>query len=335
MSPDAFYGQSKITPPRPDSGQSYVNNKVIDLLSPIDIERQWSELDIQDQERLKKMLSHADTIFFDLDDTIVVSKRRISPWMAQVISEMLSWNRKVVITTGWKFEVIMRNLVNELPEWTRLENLILFPLFWLEQYEYTENNKYELTRTIEEHEFPENTLDSIWSCLVESLLEDKSFLEWYMHIYGVAPTEKDIYEKILERRWRKWILNYSVSLLWQQVPDEHKAYKWLFDTGRSKRQQLISVISRKLKEKLWDYANNIVMTTGWSTSIDITWWNATKQTWIRDYREKNPEQKRCIFVWDSLQKWWNDHDVTARGMEAIWVKNPEETYGVLVSTFKN
>ncbi len=74
-------------------------------------------------------------IIFDLDDTLAESKSQVQPNMARALTDLLTI-KKVAIITGGKYEQIIKQVISQLPENTRLDNLYLFPTCGASYYHF-------------------------------------------------------------------------------------------------------------------------------------------------------------------------------------------------------
>ena len=84
-------------------------------------------------------------IIFDLDDTLAESKSQVQPNMAQALTDLLTI-KKVAIITGGKYEQIIKQVISQLPENAKLENLYLFPTCGASYYHFVDGawiNVYE------------------------------------------------------------------------------------------------------------------------------------------------------------------------------------------------
>ncbi|CAF4426175.1 unnamed protein product, partial [Rotaria magnacalcarata] len=110
--------------------------------------QKYSALPENFQNHIIEEFRNAETLFFDLDGTLVKSRNPMKTEDGEVFKELLKI-KKVVIVTGGKIGAVEQNLISQLPKDSNFKNLVILPLLGLEQwYSDGEATGYELQHVL-------------------------------------------------------------------------------------------------------------------------------------------------------------------------------------------
>ena len=235
-------------------------------------------------------------VIFDLDGTLAESKNPIDAEMARLLQTLLTFINVAVISGG-DWAQFQKQIIEQLPENSNLQNLSILPTTGAKFYEYDKgwNLRYSESLTTDEKK-------NIMTSLKEALEETGTtvFKTWG--------------EQIEDRESQ-----VTFSALGQHAPLEEKA-KW--DPDFVKRQR-IKVVLDKLVPTL-------SVKLGGTTSIDITKPGVDKAYGIRKLSKiLSLQEKQMIFVGDAIFPGGNDFPATTTKASCIHIKNPEQTKRVI------
>lgn len=236
-------------------------------------------------------------IAFDLDDTLAVSKSKVSDRMAELLSELLR-NYQVCIISGGAYPQFKNQVIDHLHvEHHYLQNLHLMPTCGTRYYRYEDTSKD--WKTIYAEDLPESDRKRIVEIVEESA---RAMDLWTDNPYG----------EIIEDR----LSQISISMLGQKAPAEEK-YAW-FEKNNEKRLELRKVINDKLPE--------FEVRAGGTTTIDITRSGIDKAYGMEKLMEElEISKEEILFVGDKLDEGGNDYPVKALGIDCIAVEGWEDT----------
>ncbi|WP_328583164.1 HAD-IIB family hydrolase [Streptomyces sp. NBC_00370] len=233
-------------------------------------------------------------VAFDLDDTLALSKTKITPRIAKCLEALLS-EKEVCIISGGRYEQFRNQVLDELPLTPELAGrLHLMPtcgtryLRWESggwQDIYAENLKPEQTE------------------LAVSVLSEgaRSLGLWESETWG----------DVIEDRGSQ----VTFSALGQQAPPDAKA---AWDPDGSRKESLRAYAAARLPE--------LEVRSGGSTSIDVTRKGIDKSYGMRKLMAHlGLEIQDVLFVGDRLDEGGNDFPVRAMGVSCISVTGWEET----------
>lgn len=231
-------------------------------------------------------------IVFDLDGTLNESKSPLDAEMAALFTDLLKVTRVAVISGGnWsRFEL---QLLSQLPQNARLENLLLLPTCGTRFHRFT----------------------GTWELLyAEDLTADEKTR--VKEAFRQALTETSY---AADRTWGEIIEDrgsqLTFSALGQGAP---LAAKRAWDPDFKKRNAIKSSLERRIP--------GFSIHVAGMTSVDVTRLGIDKGYGIRKLRDilgiAIPDM---LFVGDALFPGGNDYPAKEAGAPSIQVKNPEET----------
>ncbi len=237
-------------------------------------------------------------IFFDQDDTLCPAKNKADKEIIKLLESLLE-KYKVAITTWWMFKNIDIQILSELSDNAKLQNLILLPTNAAKMFLY-KNWSWQKEYWLD---FEEKEIRYITKVLNNAIIE-----------LDLQPDE--VWWEIVENR--EWA-QITYSALWQKAPLEAKK-QW--DPTKQKRLEIVEYIQNDLKD-YWVY-------TCWTTSIDIVRKWIDKSYWVKKIIEKYKiEPKDIFYIWDALYEWWNDYVVIKTWIDTYKIDNPEDTKKVI------
>ncbi len=235
-------------------------------------------------------------IAFDLDDTVTVSKSKVSDGMAQCVSDLLR-RFDVAIISGGKFGQFKDQLIDHLSlDDEARARLHILPTSGTRYYRYHADGAEWLPEYVED--LSEEEKATIISVLVEAAA-------------ALDLAEAKTYGPVIEDRGSQ----ITYSALGQLAPPELK-YQW--DPQATKKRALRDWAAPKLP--------NMSVRMGGSTSVDVTRIGVDKSYGMRRLIELNGlRMEDVLFFGDQLGEGGNDHPVLELGIECISVRNCEET----------
>jgi hypothetical protein len=236
-------------------------------------------------------------IVFDLDGTLAESKSSLDAEMSLLLAGLLGV-AKVAVISGGDWPQFEKQLVSNLPQGQRMENLLLLPTCGTKFFQYATGEWKKLYA--EDFTAPEK--EKIISSLNRSLGET-----------GFNPVK--VWGEIIEDRGSQ----ITFSALGQQAPLLEKE-KW--DPGFSKRT--------KIKTILDSYIPEFSVRMGGTTSIDVTKPGIDKAYGIRKLRDiLGITIEEMIFIGDALFPGGNDYPAKEAGVLSIQVRDTHETKRVI------
>jgi HAD superfamily hydrolase (TIGR01484 family) len=233
---------------------------------------------------------------FDLDGTLAPSKSAIDSEMATLLGSLLAVV-KVAIISGGAIEQFQKQVVAQLPQGARLEDLSLLPTNGTRFYRYV--NGWELLYS--EDLSPEQKQK------IETALNAAVTASGFAAAKTWGPAIEDRGSQI------------TYSALGQEAPLAEKE-KW--DPDFSKRQ--------KIKETLDKTLADFSVRLGGSTSIDVTLPGIDKAYGIRKLRDiLGIPIELMLYVGDALFPGGNDAPVRTTGADCIQVRDPDESKRVI------
>jgi HAD superfamily hydrolase (TIGR01484 family) len=233
---------------------------------------------------------------FDLDGTLAESKSSLSPEMAGLLGDLLTF-MKVAVISGGAWEQFESQLLAKLPSDDHFENLFLLPTCGTQFYHYTGSweKVYSEDLTTEEQE---RIITSLQKALDESGIKVEK-------IWGDA----------IENRGSQ----ITLSVLGQQAP---LSAKQSWDPDFTKRKKITAILAPLLP----DFAINM----GGTTSIDITKPGIDKAYGINKLRDQlGISIKEMLFAGDAIFEGGNDYPAQEAGVDSIIVRDTRETARVI------
>ncbi|KUO10630.1 HAD-IIB family hydrolase [Streptomyces sp. DSM 15324] len=233
-------------------------------------------------------------VVFDLDDTLALSKAKITPRMAQCLLRLLAV-KNVCIISGGRYEQFQTQVLQELPLKPELaERLHLMPTCGTRYLRWEANGWQDI--------YCENLSDGEKQLSITVLTEGaKSLGLWEEKTWG----------EVIEDRGSQ----VTFSALGQQAPHHAKA---AWDPDGSRRRAL------------WAYAvdrlPDLEVRSGGSTSIDVTKKGIDKAYGMQRLLEHlDLRVEDVLFIGDRLDEGGNDYPVRQMGVPCVAVTGWEQT----------
>ncbi|WP_433891944.1 HAD-IIB family hydrolase [Streptomyces sp. CA-111067] len=242
----------------------------------------------------KELMLPARVVVFDLDDTLALSKAKISPRIARCLTALLA-EAQVCIISGGRLQQFQTQVLDELPlEPEQAARLHLMP---------TCGTRYLRWESGDWREVYYETLSDDEIALVTKVLTD-------------GATELGLWES---RTWGEIIENrgsqVTFSALGQQAPHQVKA-AWDPDGGR--RAALREYAAARLP--------GLEVRSGGSTSIDVTREGIDKGYGMRKLMSHlDVGLDDLLFFGDRLDEGGNDYPVRAMGVRCVAVSSWQQT----------
>ena len=235
-------------------------------------------------------------IVFDLDGTLAESKSSLDAEMAALLNELLGIV-KVAIISGGGWPQFEKQILSNLPNAVRLENLSLLPTCGTQFYQY----------------------NGAW----EKLYSEDFNTEEKKKIMGALKNALDTVDFNIEKFWGETIEDrgsqITYSALGQQAPIKEKT-KW--DPDFTKRVKLRKILATLVPE--------FSVRLGGTTSVDITKPGIDKAYGIMKLRDTlKIEIDEMIFIGDAIFQGGNDYPAEEAGVVSIKIKDPEESKRVI------
>lgn len=251
-------------------------------------------------------------IAFDLDGTLAPSKSPLPDKMAELIRELLQKFEVCVISGGkfGQFEVQLLGNLEASP--TELQRLHLMPTCGTRYYLYDiASNKWELQYA---EDFTEKEKVKIKAALNKGF-DDLDY------------REKKVYGETLEDRGSQ----VTFSVLGQDIVSElgpkGVEMKEAWDPDNSKKQ--------KIRDYVADLIPEFEVRVGGVTSIDVTKLGIDKAYGIKKLLAMlQMSIEDILFIGDRIVEGGNDYPVKAMGVDAVEVKNWEDTALVVETILK-
>ncbi|MEO6536913.1 MAG: HAD-IIB family hydrolase [Candidatus Paceibacterota bacterium] len=237
-------------------------------------------------------------VFFDLDNTLAVSKQVIKPEMAIHLAQLIS-HTHVAIISGGKFEQLITQAATQIcdvPGGTMLSNLHLLPTSGAALYDFMEGSwmlQYE-------ERLSEEEIAVITSALEEGVRET-----------GLVDFSHRLHGDYIENRGSQ----VSLSCLGQEAPLNEKQ---AWDPDHAKRQALQKTIAPLLP--------NFDVKVGGLTTIDVTKHGINKAYGVRKLCDHlSIPILEALYIGDELGAGGNDEVVKETGIPTRSVTGPSET----------
>ncbi|MGV9454052.1 HAD-IIB family hydrolase [Streptomyces sp. NPDC003635] len=233
-------------------------------------------------------------VVFDLDDTLALSKAKITPRMSQCLMRLLS-QKQVCIISGGRYEQFQTQVLEELPLTPELaERLHLMPTCGTRYLRWESGAWQDI--------YCENLSEDEKSLVIEVLTEGaKSLGLW----------EDDTWGDVIEDRGSQ----VTFSALGQQAPHQAKA---AWDPDGSRRGALREYAAERLP--------GLEVRSGGSTSIDVTKKGIDKAYGMQRLLEHlDLRMEEVLFIGDRLDEGGNDYPVREMGVPCVAVTGWEET----------
>ena len=235
-------------------------------------------------------------IVFDLDGTLAESKSSLDAEMAALLNELLGIV-KVAIISGGGWPQFEKQILSNLPNAVRLENLSLLPTCGTQFYQYNGD----------------------W----EKLYSEDFNTEEKKKIMDALKNALDTVDFNIEKLWGETIEDrgsqITYSALGQQAPIKEKT-KW--DPDFTKRVKLRKILATLVPE--------FSVRLGGTTSVDITKPGIDKAYGIMKLRDTlKIEIDEMIFIGDAIFQGGNDYPAEEAGVVSIKIKDPEESKRVI------
>lgn len=244
-------------------------------------------------------------VVFDLDDTLALSKAKISPRMSQCLLRLLS-RTNVCIISGGRYEQFQSQVLEELPLIPELAvRLHLMPTCGTRYLRWEAGGGW--------HDiYCENLADDEKELIVKVLTEGaKSLGLWAEETWG----------DIIEDRGSQ----VTFSALGQQAPHHAKA---AWDPDGSRRRALWTYAAERLPD--------LEVRSGGSTSIDVTKKGIDKAYGMHRLLEHlDLKTEDVVFIGDRLDEGGNDYPVRQMGVPCKAVTSPEETAEYIEALLKS
>lgn len=260
-------------------------------------------------DKTVNIMLEKDVIFCDLDQTLAPSKGKISPQMAEYLSYILQYQKIVIITGGIK-ETVDKNVIAQLPSETNFSNLYIAPIQGNEIFAYNPDIQWYSDDSplyfsqLEKATISPEEVEQIETAL-EQALDEFQITDYTDYPLANGLKTSDIVQKRGEKDV-KWI---SVSLLWQEVPQEYYEYKKNFDIDQKKRQKFIMILKKHLSPevtelfdfKIWGSSTIDIVRKGfdkWSGTQHFFSFHNNLQTDVK----KPLGVENALMFWDSFGK---------------------------------
>ena len=248
-------------------------------------------------------------IIFDLDNTLTKSKETIDEEMSELFFKLLK-EKKVAVISGGSMAQMEKELIFLLKIDSNFSNLHIFP---------TDGTAY----------FAWSIKNGKWEMIYQEAMSGKDKIK-IIDAFSKVLKEIDFYTKYArEDDWGELIedrvSSITFSALGQNAPLNIKE-KWVCD--QKKRLEIKKMLEKVIPEFEIGVAG--------TTSIDVTAKGQNKAYGIEKMVEylKVPKNE-MIFIGDSLFAGGNDNPVINTGVNAISVKNPEETKDLIKKIIGN
>ncbi len=233
---------------------------------------------------------------FDLDGTLAESKSAVDAEMSVLLAGLLEV-AKVAVISGGDWPQFEKQLVSNLPQGQRMENLLLLPTCGTKFFQYGGQWK-----RLYAEEFTPDERENIIVSLSQALV-----------ISGFKPEK--VWGEIIEDRGTQ----ITFSALGQEAPLAAKE-KW--DPDFAKRT--------KIKAILDTYIPEFSVRMGGTTSIDVTKPGIDKAYGIRKLRDiLSIAIDEMIFIGDAIFPGGNDYPPKEMGVLSIQVRDTHETKRVV------
>lgn len=241
-------------------------------------------------------------IFFDLDGTLTESKQVLTKEMAGLVCKLLE-ETKVAIISGGALPQFIKQVIEQLPASTSLENLYLLPTSGASLYEWRDND----WKKVYEERIPESDAKKIERAIEEGAKESGVV---DMNVKTAGPRTE----------YRGGEITFS-ALGQNALFTDKKAW----DPDRLKRRALQSAIERHLPR-------GYVARMGGATSIDINKDGVDKSYGVHQLCERlGISESTSLYVGDELIPHGNDEAVFKTQIQTRAVTTPADTAHFIIS----
>src|SRR5215213_2660323 len=233
---------------------------------------------------------------FDLDGTLAESKALLDPEMAALMARLMNV-AKVAVISGADWIQFEKQLLTQVPQDARLENLSILPTCGTKFYKHDKGwqKKYSEDFSNEERT---RIIDGMEHALVAS---------------GFKPEQT--WGELIEDRGSQ----ITFSALGQDAPVDVKK---VWDPDFQKRQRIKAILDPILPD--------FTVRLGGATSIDITKPGIDKAYGIDKITQiLGVEKEEMLFVGDALFPGGNDYPVKECGVDSIMTRDPDETKRII------
>ena len=240
-------------------------------------------------------------VVFDLDGTLALSKQALDTDMAGLLSGLLNVC-SVCIISGGDWPQFQSQIVERLPQGTRLERLHLMPTTGAKYYRFEDGWKqiYAESLTDEQRKRIQTALDG---AIKET---------------GFKP-DKTWGEQIEDRGTQ-----ITFSALGQQAPGDAKD---AWDPDQKKRNAMKAILDKSL--------GDLSVRIGGSTSVDITQHGVDKAYGLRHLSQRTGvDLGDMMFVGDALYPGGNDAPARDAGVATVAVKTVDDTKAMIDGLIK-
>lgn len=242
-----------------------------------------------------------ESILFDLDGTLAVSKGAIDPEMASLLSKA-THSLAIAIITGGNMSQIKKQVIDNLLPKARLESLYILPTTGATMVAYQPaTNTWD---TVYQHRISDTQKERIIKA-INNALAKSSFTIDPDNIKG---------EQIEDRQSQ---ITFS-ALGQEQLPEIKRAW----DPDYRKRRELVELLSELNDECSVNY--------GGTTSIDITLAGIDKAFGIQQfYKHTKYDMNTGLFVGDEIKEGGNDYAATTTTIDIQSTTGPEGTKKII------
>ncbi len=240
-------------------------------------------------------------VVFDLDGTLALSKQAIDPDMAGLLSGLLGVCA-VCIISGGDWPQFQSQIVNRLPEGTRLDRLHLMPTTGAKYYQFHGGWKEVYAEALSDEQ-RKRIHAALNSAIAETELKPEM-------IWGEQTEDRGT--------------QITFSALGQQAPGDAKS---AWDPDQKKRQALKAILDKSL--------GDLSVRIGGSTSIDITQQGVDKAYGLRHLSDRTGVALGdMMFVGDALYPGGNDAPARDAGVATVAVKTVDDTKAMIDGLIK-
>ena len=240
-------------------------------------------------------------VVFDLDGTLALSKQALDADMAGLLSGLLEVC-SVCIISGGDWPQFQSQIVDRLPQGTRLERLHLMPTTGAKYYRFEDGWKQIYAESLTD----------------EQRKRIRTALDGAIKETGFKP-EKTWGEQIEDRGTQ-----ITFSALGQQAPGDAKD---AWDPDQKKRNAMKVILDKSL--------GDLSVRIGGSTSVDITQHGVDKAYGLRHLSDRTGVPLGdMMFVGDALYPGGNDAPARDAGVATVAVKTVDDTKAMIDGLIK-
>jgi HAD superfamily hydrolase (TIGR01484 family) len=247
-----------------------------------------------------------ESILFDLDGTLAISKGAIDAEMASLVSKATQ-SLAIAIITGGTFNQIKKQVIDNLLPRAHLESLYILPTTGATMVAYqSATNTWD---TVYQHRLSDAQKKRIITGINNALAKAS---------FTINPD--DIKGEQIEDRQSQ--ITFS-ALGQEQLPEIKKAW----DPDYRKRRELVELLS--------ELNDTCSVNYGGTTSIDITLAGIDKAFGIQQfYKHTEYDMSTGLFVGDEIKEGGNDYAATTTAIDVLPTTGPEETKKIIQEVLK-